>query len=446
MTVLMRKMFVHCLLAWAASSALAVSNAQVFAYAAGNFPSLFSGPATAGQYLQFDYRYYAASGNAVAVDTSGVIFLLGPVSGNVLTSVGPASAYADIIGAWAATQVGGTQMGGSRQGLALNIAASGAVVTTLAGAGTAGAVDGIGASAKFDFPTGLTTDGQNLYVADTLNNKIRKVVIATGVVSTLAGSGTPSSVDGTGLAASFYGPVGITTDGSDLFVTDQTSRKIRRISIASGAVTTLAGSGANASTDGSGLAASFRSPAGITTDGTYLYVADIVANKIRKIAIATAAVSTLAGSGTSGAADGIGIAATFANPNGITTDGSNLYVVDSGNNKIRTVVIASASVTTLAGSGSPGAADGPGGNASFNVPASICSEGVNLYVGDSGNQKIRKIAIATGQVSTLAGSGSAGTADGKGTAATFKYPDSITTDGVSLYVADRIGDKLRKLQ
>ena len=88
----------------------------------------------------------------------------------------------------------------------------------------------------------------------------------------------------------------------------------------------------------------------------------------------------------------------------------------------------------------------PAAAAQFNLPTSITTDGTYLYVGDASNQKIRKIAIATGAVVTLAGSGAAATTDGTGAAATFKYPDGITTDGVSLFVADRIGNKIRRIR
>jgi sugar lactone lactonase YvrE len=444
-----RKLALVLWLSLSSNLAFAVTNAQVFAWAAATYPGIFSGPALAGQAAQFDYRYFAGSGNAVAVDTSGTIFLLGPITGNALVPVAPVAALADVINAWQATQPGGVpvvQMGGARQGAALAIGAGAGVVSTIAGSGNSSFADGIGNAASFHFPTGITTDGASLFIADTDNNRIRKLVIATGVVTTLAGSGYPASVDGTGTAAMFYGPTGITTDGANLYVTDHSSAVVRKVVIATGVVTTLAGSGANGSTDGAGLAATFGGPWGITTDGPNVYVVDNITAKIRRIVVATGVVTTLAGSGKAGAADGTGAAASFAQPNGITTDGVNLYVVDAGNNKIRKLVIASGVVTTLAGSGNPGAQDGSATAASFNVPAGITSDGSYLYVGDSGNQKIRKVAIASGVVTTLAGSGAASTLDGTGTAATFKYPDSITSDGIGLFVADRVGNKVRRVQ
>ena len=334
-------------------------------------------------------------------------------------------------------------LGGTIQGTPLNLSM---IVTTLAGSGSAGAIDGTGIAATFQFPSGVTTDGANLYVTDSVNNKIRKIVIATGVVTTLAGSGVAGAADGTGVAATFWSPLGITTDGTNLYITDAGNNAIRKIVIATGVVTTLAGSGVAGAADGTGVAATFNWPCEVTTDGTNLYIADFGNHKIRKIVIATGIVTTIAGSGVAGAVDGTGIAATFKQPYGITTDGMNLYVADQGNKEIRKIVIATGVVTTLAGSGAPGAADGTGIAATFWGPAGITTDGINLYVVDTWNNNIRKIVIATGVVTTLAGSGVAGAADGTGIAATFNGPTGITTDGTNLYIVDKSNNKIRKIQ
>ena len=325
------------------------------------------------------------------------------------------------------------------------------VVTTLAGSTTAGSADGTGAAASFKSPMGIATDGSgNLYVADANNNKIRKIVIATGVVTTLAGSTTAGSADGTGAAASFNAPIGIATDGSgNLYVADHADNKIRKIVIATSVVTTLAGSGSWGSDDGTGAAASFSFPAGIASDGSgNLYVADSDNNEIRKIVIATGVVTTLAGSTTAGSADGTGAAASFNWPTGVATDGSgNLYVVDQDNQEIRKIVIATGVVTTIAGSTVSGSADGTGSAASFSYPYGVAADpNGNLYVGDFNNNKIRKIVIATGVVTTLAGSGTIGSSDGTGAAASFYYPSGVATDGNgNLYVADAYNNEIRKI-
>lgn len=291
------------------------------------------------------------------------------------------------------------------------IVISSGAVTTLAGPAqgstTAGDTDGTGNGVRFTAPAGITTDGTNLYVGDMNNNKIRKIVISTGAVTTLAGPAQGSSAtgdsDGTGTAARFNGPGGITTDGINLYVTDFGNNKIRKIVISTGAVTTLAGPAQGSTTpgdtDGTGNAARFDGPRPITTDGINLYLGDHNNNKIRKIVIATGVVTTLAGpaqgSNTSGDLDGTGTAARFQRPFGITTDGRNLYLCDSFNQKIRKIVIATGAVTTLAGpaqgSTTFGDLDGTGTSARFASPYGITWDGTNLYVADQGNHKIRRI-------------------------------------------------------
>jgi hypothetical protein len=322
-------------------------------------------------------------------------------------------------------------------------------VSTIAGtAGVSGTADGIGATASFLAPVGIAADMGNLYVAA---GTIRKIVLSTHAVTTLAGSGAyTGSADGIGTAARFKLPMGITTDGKYLYVADSGNHTIRRIAISTGAVTTFAGSAGNyGSQDGVGAAARFNVPYGITTDRKNLYVSEAFNNTIRKIVISTGAVTTLAGdAGTEGAADGVGGTARFKQPAGITTDGINLYVADSGNNTVRKILISNGAVTTVAGkAGDSGKADGVRYAARFSGPTGITTDGTFLYVTDSGNDTIRKIVISTGTVYTLAGTACApGSADGIGQAAGFNWPIGITTDGKSLYVAEMLNSTIRKIQ
>ena len=340
-------------------------------------------------------------------------------------------------------------MGGAIQGIELNLSA---IVTTLAGtARQSGSTDAMGAAARFKEPCHITTDGLNLYVADIFNHTIRKIVIATGVVTTLAGTaGLSGSSDDTGAAARFYRPEGITTDGTCLYVTDTDNFTIRKIVIATGVVTTLAGTaGLSGSSDDTGAAARFHRPLGLTMDRTNLYVTDSSNHTIRKIVIATGVVTTLAGTaGLSGSSDDTGAAARFYRPEGITTDGTNLYVADSWNDTIRKIVIATGVVTTLAGvAGEPGSSDTPTAPpAKFYQPIGITTDGTNLYVTDS-NDTIRKIVVATGEVTTLAGMAyDFGSSDGTGSQARFNMPWGITTDGTNLYVGDRGNCTIRKIR
>jgi sugar lactone lactonase YvrE len=200
--------------------------------------------------------------------------------------------------------------------------------------------DGSATRASFDAPKGITTDGYFLYVADWNNHTIRKVDAVSGVVTTIAGmAGMKGSSDGTGTAARFNRPYGITTDGINLYVTDSNNHCIRKIDIESAAVTTLAGAAGEVGySDGAANQARFFIPEGITTDGANLYVADTHNHSVRKIELASAAVTTFAGlSGSPGFADDAGIKARFKEPIGITTDGSHLFVTDSASHTVRKI-------------------------------------------------------------------------------------------------------------
>jgi sugar lactone lactonase YvrE len=327
-------------------------------------------------------------------------------------------------------------------------------VTTFAGAAAqSGSADGTGASARFSYPNGIATDGAgNLYVSDSNNYTIRKVVIATRAVTTLAGAaGQNGSTEGTGATARFNGPAGIATDGAgNLYVTESYNNTVRKVVIATGAVTTFAGAPRQyGSADGVGTAARFNSLGSIATDGAgNLYVADY--GTLRKVTIATAAVTTLAGAAGPFLNVGPSLADRFNNPADVATDGAgNLYVADTQNSVIRKVVIATGALTTLAGgSFQVAGADGTGAGASFLRPGGIATDGAgNLYVADTENDTIRKIVIATGTVTTLAGTaGQAGSADGTGAAARFSWPHGIASDGMgNLYVADTTTGAIRKV-
>jgi sugar lactone lactonase YvrE len=329
-------------------------------------------------------------------------------------------------------------------------------VSTLAGtAGVQGAVDGTGPAAQFARPQGLTVDtGGNVYVADTDSDLIRKVTPA-GVVTTLAGSDSVAgSADGTGTAALFNLPVAIAVDSTSgtLYVSDFLNSTIRRITSV-GVVTTIAGTaGTFGSSDGTGAAASFAGPWGLALDAAAanLYIADPYNWTIRKLVIATAAVTTVAGhNGIAGAADGTGMAAQFANPVAISADGANnLFVADSDNNTIRKITIPGAVVTTFVGSiGGRGYVNGTGSAAHFSDPHIVVSDSLgNLFVADRGNSVIRKIAV-DGSVTTFAGTpGTAGSADGPANTAQFNQPSGIVFDSHgNLFVADAVNNTIRMI-
>jgi len=319
-------------------------------------------------------------------------------------------------------------------------------VTTLAGTGTAGSANGTGTAASFNNPVGVTVDaGGNIYVGDRLNNLIRKIS-STGVVTTLAGSGAYGSSNGTGTAASFASPYGVAIDASgNVYVGDGGNNLIRKIT-PGGVVTTFAGSGGFGSANGMGTSATFYNPQGVVADASgNIYVADMGNRMIRKIT-AAGIVTTLAGSGAYGSVNGSGATASFGELSGITVDTSgNVYIADGGQNRIRKIT-STGVVTTLAGSGAAGSTNGTGAAASFNAPYGITVDASgNVYVSDNGNRKIRKITSA-GEVTTLAGTGAAGSTNGIPTVATFTNPDGLTVDASgNIYIADWGTHLIRKI-
>lgn len=323
----------------------------------------------------------------------------------------------------------------------------GAPVVNLAGDGTSGYVNGTGAAARVFGPTALAADAAGgLYFSDSSTSRIRKATTA-GVVTFLAGSGASSYAEGTGTGAVFNWPQAITVGPAGvLYIADTNNSRIRALSTAN--VSSLVAGGTQGVGDGTGSAARFNTPRGIVYDSVsgFIYVADSQSHVIRRVTTG-GVVTTFAGTtSTGGYIDATGTAARFNYPQGLAVDSAGvLYVADTLGNRIRKVTSAGV-VTTLAGNGTAGFANGTGTAAQFNNPwaIAVAADGT-VYVADTNNDRIRKITPA-GVVTTLAGSGVAGFADGTGTDAQFNKPAGIAigSDG-KLYVTDKDNHRLRTL-
>ncbi|HBN10076.1 MAG TPA: hypothetical protein DD435_16035 [Cyanobacteria bacterium UBA8530] len=266
-------------------------------------------------------------------------------------------------------------------------------MTTLAGGREAGYLEGIASAAAFNQPNDLAFDASgNLLVADQKNHAIRSIS-PDGTVRTLAG-GESGYGEGQGKAAKFDTPQGIAVDtAGNAYVADTWNQRIRKIR-PDGLVSTLAGNGASGYQDGAGVAAKFNHPQGVAVDGAgNVYVADSWNQRIRKISPG-GLVSTLAGTGESGFLDGR--EARFNGPVGLAVSKEGIvYVGDTWNHRVRKIT-PDGRVSTLAGNGSYGFKDGKAEAAWFKSADKLAIDARgDLYVSDPLNQRIRKVSIGS---------------------------------------------------
>lgn len=248
----------------------------------------------------------------------------------------------------------------------------------------------------FNSPAAVVKDSAgNLFVADTGNHCIRKIAAGSGVVTTFAGNGTSGNVEGTGTNARLNNPTGLAIDASDnLYVADKGAHNIKKVTPAQ-VVTILAGdTSANpvgAYVEDSGSVARFSGPCGVavTAGGGTVYVADTGNNRVRKIVTGTGTTSLIAGNGSTVFADANGSSAGIKAPWGVTFDTRGILYVSDSSSRLRRINTSN-DVTTFAGNGSPTWADGDLTAARVNFPAGLAIDASNsLYVADSSNHRIR---------------------------------------------------------
>lgn len=341
------------------------------------------------------------------------------------------------------------------------LSADAQVISTIAGTGSFGfSGDGSAAtSAQLNGPQDVALDTfGNVYIADAANHRIRKITIATGVITTIAGTGTAgySGDGGLATAAKLYAPIGISVSASgDVYIADNGNHCIRKVSAATGNISTVAGTPTLTGYSGDGgaaTAARLYAPYDVTVDAANnLYIADVSNHCIRKVTASTGIISTVAGTGVGGFSGdgGAATAAKLFQPFCVAVDSSgNLYITDASNARIRKVTAATGVITTIAGSTAGYAGDGgPATSARFSTPYSIAlDQSGNIYISDFLNQRIRKITVSTGVINTITGTGTAGFSGdgGLATAAQTRNAKGIFVDKVNnVYIADEQNHRVR---
>lgn len=321
-------------------------------------------------------------------------------------------------------------------------------VITYAGNGSGGFINGPAATAEFNSPRGLAFDSQgNLYVGDQGNNVIRKIT-PSGTVSTFCGNGTAGYKDGGPTVAEFSSmDVGMTIDAAgNIFLPDDYN--LRKITTANGTVSTVAGDGQPGFglNDGQAVTNEANAIRGVAVDSKdNVYAVDDGSSKIR-IVSANGTVATFAGNGVIGFQDGSAASAEFNSAAAAVIDAQgNVYVADQMNNRIRKIT-PSGTVSTFAGNGMTGNVDGSASTAEFNQPLGLCiDQQGNLYVGDAGDYRIRKI-TPSGTVTTVAGNGTFGLVNGSGQNAEFGGANGMAVDAKgNVYIADAGNHCIREI-
>jgi len=459
-----------------------VSPSGVITTVAGNGNSVFSGdggPATSAGLCQ---------PSGVAVDASGNLFIADNCN-NLIRKVSPSGIITTVAGNGNIGTVGSSN-GDGGPALAATLAnpaavavdasgnlfiadlndqrirkvSAGGTITTIAGNQTTGfsGDGGLATSASLYAPSGVAVDASgNLFIADSGNNRIRKVS-ASGVISTVAGNGTSnySGDGGTATSASLYGPYGVAVDATgNLFVADNGNNRIRKVS-SSGIITTVAGSGANPGgffgDGGPAISADLNNPSSVAVDASgNFFIADYQNNRIRRVSSGLPLQATIrseAGdtSPSFGGDGGSAVKASLHFPTGVAMDAAgNLYVADSQNNRVR-MITPGGTISTVAGTGNPGSVGdgGPAASASLDTPYAVAVDPAgNLYISELNGHRVRMV-NPSGIIVTFAGTGSAGFSGdgGPASSALLNKPIGIAVDSTgNVYIADSFNYRIRKV-
>lgn len=342
----------------------------------------------------------------------------------------------------------------------------GGLASTVVGTGVCGfsGDQGSAVAAQIGTPAALALDSLgNLYFTD--GNRVRAVNARSGIIGTLAGTrnGDFGGDNGPASAAALSAPLSIAVDSQfNVFVADTANQRVRRIDGQSSIITTVAGNGAAGSSGNNGpaTAAMLNTPKGIVADAKgNLFIADTGNGQIRQVSASSGIISTVAGGGASSFSGDLGPAATaqFARLRGVALDSSgNVYLADTGNCRVRRINASTGYVSTVAGSGTTGAAcgpfagdNGPATEASLNAPGDVAVDiHGNLFIADTGNARIRKVDTSTGIITTVAGGGTvdAGSDGGAATSAKLVSPAGLAVDGSgNLFFSDAGANRVRRV-
>lgn len=342
------------------------------------------------------------------------------------------------------------------------IAAVTGVITTVGGTGVPGydGDDVVATNARLNGPVSVAVDNAgNLYIADRANNRVRRIASSTGIITTVAGTGS-NVYNGDNIAATIasVAPSGVAISPSgDLYIPEAGNKRVRRVSMATGLITTIAGNGSldyNGENIPTSSAALYR-PGNVSVDASgNIFFAEPLSNRVRKITKATGKITTVAGTGLTGFSGDNGDAtkAALNSPGGIAVSSSgDVYFSDALNNRVRKVSVATGTILTVAGTGVPGYnADGIAATSShLNLPIALAIDSSgNLFISDALNNRVRKVSASNGAITTVAGSTSAGY-NGDGIAATdawLKQPLGVAVDASgNLYIGDTGNNRIRKV-
>ncbi len=343
------------------------------------------------------------------------------------------------------------------------ISRPGQVTTTFAGTGVSGTQGdgGAASAAQLGQPSNLAFDAQgNLYIADTLNDRIRRVAPDGRLTTVAGGAGNGFAGDGgAATSARLNCPTGIAVDAQgNLYIADSENHRIRRVAAADGIITTIAGSGIAGAFGGDGgpaISARLNTPVQVAVRGNDLFIADSLNSRIRRVNLSDGMITTVAGVGTEGSTGdgGAATAAQLFRPKGVAVDAQgNLFIADTRNNRIRRVDVASNLISTVAGSGVRGFA-GDGGSATaarIGEPEGVWVDAQNnIFIADTFNDRIRLVNAANATISTFAGNGATGFGgDGSAaSAARFFCPTGVITDAAGrVFIADRDNHRVRLVQ